>query len=588
MVRIQKLSSLLANQISAGEVVDRPASVVKELIENSLDADATKIDIDIEQGGARLIRIRDNGSGIHPDDLTLALSRHATSKIQQVDDLDKIATLGFRGEALASISSIARVRLLSALEGASGYQIETNGMTETDCRLAAHPQGTTVEVYDLFFNTPARKKFLRSEKTEFDHIDEVVRRIALSRFGVQFNVKHNQKTVRQYRIATTHKEQQERLSQLCGSAFADNTLKIASDIPGLQLSGWIVLPTFARSQPDLQYFYVNGRMVRDKLVAHGVKTAYQDVLYGHRYPAFVLFLEIAPNEVDVNVHPAKHEVRFRDSRLVHDFITHSIRDALQTTRPQTHVHQHHTQTTCKEKEPHQHAISFKMAEPMVAQPVAEPIETQTTSAISLAEPETAETASIPPLGFALAQLQNIYILAENAAGLIVVDMHAAHERVLYEDLKSHFLAKARTLMQPLLIPVPVVLSERDIEVIQAHQEHFQNWGITIERVSHDSMLVRTVPPMLATANIDELIRDIAADLLEKTASARIEEQIFHGFATMACHAAVRAQRKLTVPEMNALLRAMEQTPNSSQCSHGRPTWLQLSLTDLDKLFLRGR
>lgn len=575
MVRIQKLSSLLANQISAGEVVDRPASVVKELIENSLDANATKIDIDIEQGGARLIRIRDNGSGIHPDDLSLALSRHATSKIHEVDDLDKIATLGFRGEALASISSIARVRLLSAQEGVSGYQIETNGMAETERRQAAHPQGTTVEVYDLFFNTPARKKFLRTEKTEFDHIDEVVRRIALSRFAVQLNVKHNQKAVRQYRIATTSKEEKERLSQLCGSAFADNTLKIASDIPGLQLSGWIVLPTFARSQPDLQYFYVNGRMVRDKLVAHGVKTAYQDVLYGHRYPAFVLFLEIAPNEVDVNVHPAKHEVRFRDSRLVHDFITHSIRDALQTTRPRTEVHHHPTTTTCVEKEPHQHAISFKMAEPMVAKPMAQPEETQTTSAI-------------PPLGFALAQLQTIYILAENAAGLIVVDMHAAHERVLYEELKSHFLANARTLMQPLLIPVPVVLSERDIEVIQTHQEHFQNWGITIERVSHESMLVRTVPPMLATANIDELIRDIAADLLEKTASARIEEQIFHGFATMACHAAVRAQRKLTLPEMNALLRAMEETPNSSQCSHGRPTWLQLSLTDLDKLFLRGR
>ena len=334
MSRIQKLSGILANQISAGEVVERPASVVKELVENCLDAGATKIDLDIDQGGMRLIRVRDNGSGVHSDDLVLALSRHTTSKIKNLDDLEKINTLGFRGEALASISSVSRLSLTSATANNSAWQVQASGIEqELQSIPAAHPQGTTIEVRDLFFNTPARKKFLRSEKTEFEHIDELIKRMALSSFDVNFTLKHNQKLMRQYRAAHSDLEREQRVSSLCGGSFIENALKIESVIPGLRIGGWIALPTFSRAQADLQYFYVNGRIVRDKLVNHAVREDYRDVLFNSRHPAFVLFLEIAAEQVDVNVHTTKHEVRFRESRLVHDFIFHSVKDALTHIRP---------------------------------------------------------------------------------------------------------------------------------------------------------------------------------------------------------------------------------------------------------------
>ncbi len=585
MSRIQMLTPLLANQISAGEVIERPASVVKELVENSLDAHATKIDLDIEMGGMRLIRIRDNGIGIHAEDLGLALSRHTTSKIKNLDDLEQVMTLGFRGEALASVSAVSRLTLSSAIENQTGWQVQTQGIEQQpEVTPAAHPQGTTVEVRDLFFNTPARKKFLRTEKTEFDHIDEVIKRIALASFGVDFTIKHNQKIIRQYRAAKTDKECEQRIASLCGAAFIDHALKIESEIIDLKLTGWIVQPTFSRAQPDLQYCYVNGRMIRDKLVNHAVRSAYEDVLYGDRHPAFVLFLEIPPQQVDVNVHPTKHEVRFRESRLVHDFIFKSIKDALAAG------HTHHQPTVSMiEESVSTIAPKIKQAEfhyhakPKAAQVNEQIAIYQQLHAVPVPEQKPPEF----PLGFALAQLRNIYILAENSQGLLLIDMHAAHERVLYEQFKQQLAAKHFSV-QPLLIPITVRLSEREVNACEEHIEHFQRVGIHVQRLSQDAIVVREVPHVLRESDIEQLIRDITADLIQHEQSSRVDDNVLHWLGTMACHAAVRAQRKMTIPEMNALLRAMENTEHSDQCNHGRPTWLQLSLAELDKLFLRGR
>lgn len=617
MSRIQTLSTVLANQIAAGEVVERPASVVKELVENSLDAGATKIDFEIEQGGMRLIRIRDNGSGIHQDDLVLALSRHATSKIHDHDDLEKIMTLGFRGEALASISSVSRMLLASSTGNGSGWQVSTQGTdAEPQVQPIAHPQGTTVEVRDLFFNVPARKKFLRTEKTEFDHIDELIRRIALSAFDVGFTLKHNQKIVRQYRQAKSDIEREQRVSVLCGPTFIENAIKIEAEVMGVKLWGWIALPTFSRAQADLQYFYVNGRMVRDKLVTHATRLAYQDVMYGNRHPAFVLFLEIPPTQVDVNVHPTKHEVRFRESRLVHDFIFRSLKDALVSIRPgdvntsapvletENHVAvekpavvavQHDSDVvvapppvTTKQYSyapmPKQHSMPFKVREQMAAygklhEDVSVPV--AVTKEIPKTEPE------IPPLGFAIAQLKNIYIIAENAEGLVLVDMHAAHERVIYEKLKKSVLGQG-LVSQPLLIPLTVKMSEHEASCVENHAETFVRLGMKVERLGQESIVVREVPDVLRDGNIEQLLLDIASDLVVHDKSSRLDEKILELLGTMACHAAVRAQRRLTLPEMDALLRAMETTENSSQCNHGRPTWTKMSLSELDKLFLRGR
>jgi DNA mismatch repair protein MutL len=585
-MRIQKLSSLLSNQIAAGEVIERPASVVKELVENSIDAGATQIDLEIEQGGMRLIRVRDNGGGIHRDDLLLALSRHATSKIYQLDDLEKILTLGFRGEALASVSSVSRLSLSSAIPEHTGWQVVSQG-TESEPHIApiAHPQGTTIEVRDLFFNTPARRKFLRTEKTEFDHIDEVIKRIALGCFQVSFTLKHNQRLIRQYRDARTETECSQRVASLCGAEFVEHSLKIEAEIEGLKLFGWISLPTFSRAQADLQYFYVNNRVVKDKLVNHAVREAYHDVMYGGRFPAYVLFLEILPTQVDVNVHPTKHEVRFRESRLVHDFISRAIKDALASVRPsdaRSPIAEHLLQCDHKELEPvlssgkqfsHQHTMPLKVREQMAVYNqlhVSSPVE-----------------QTVPPLGFALAQLQGVYILAENAEGLVLVDMHAAHERVMYEQLKRS-VAEHTLKSQPLLIPMTVTLSEREVSAIENHAEVFQQLGLCVERLSQETVVIREVPELLRDINLVQMIRDIAADLIVHEKSSRVDDYIHHLLGTMSCHAAVRAHRRLTLPEMNALLRSMETTEHSGQCNHGRPTWMKLSMDDLDKLFLRGR
>ena len=606
MTRIQKLSTLLSNQIAAGEVIERPASVIKELVENSLDAGATKIDLEIEQGGMRTMRVRDNGSGIHEEDLVLSLSRHATSKIKDLDDLESIMTLGFRGEALASISSVSRLTLSSATLDGAGWQVMSQGVDgDPEISPAAHPPGTTIEVRDLFFNTPARRKFLRAEKTEFDHIDELIKRIALSSFSVNFTLKHNQRLVRQYRAAQSDVEFEQRVSSLCGVSFVENSLKIEAEIAGLKLWGWVALPTFSRAQADLQYFYVNGRIVRDKLVSHAVRHAYHDVLYGNRHPAYVLFLEISPTQVDVNVHPTKHEVRFRESRLVHDFISRSIHDALAGMRPGEnnvvassafvsaaapddvaalpHTHSYVTDSMPVKKNyvtefPQQHSMPFKVKEQMATYGKLHATDYQ---------PIEKTAGDIPPLGFALAQLKGIYILAENAQGLVLVDMHAAHERVVYEQLKTR-IAAHNIVAQPLLVPLTVTLSERETNLIENNINLFQKVGMKLERLGLETIVVREVPDFMRDGQVDQLVRDIAADLVEDEKSSRLEEYLEKLLGTMACHGAVRAHRKLTLPEMNALLRDMENTEHSGQCNHGRPTWMQLSLEELDKLFLRGR
>ena len=594
MSRIKKLDTLLANQIAAGEVVERPASCIKELIENCLDANAKRIDIEIEDGGSKLIKIRDNGSGVHPDDLGVALSRHATSKIYNFDDLEKVATLGFRGEALASISSVSRLTLTSCVEGSIAFQVAVQGVDQKpEVMPAAHPKGTTVEVRDLFFNTPARRKFLRKQKTEFDHIDEVVKRIALSAFDVDFTLKHNQKLVRHYKAAKSLIEEEQRIASLCGKAFIDHAIKIESEIAGLKIHGWISLPTFSRSQADLQYFYINGRIVKDKVINHAMRQAYHDVLYGGRFPAYVLFIGIDPGQVDVNVHPTKHEVRFRESRLVHDFIFKTVKDSLSHIK----VKEAPTVSLTKIVEPEFEAVTqnnFVYKEPEAPKIYSQQIDQY--EKLAAAPPPSYEPAEevvnvekeqSHPLGYAIGQLRNIYILAENADGLIVVDMRAAHERVIYEKLKADF-ASDSLCAQPLLVPVTVSLSVHEVNMVEERLQYFADLGLKISIIGQESIAIREIPALLREIDLVKFIQDILSDISLMGESFQIEKLQHKVLGTMACHASVRAQRKMTILEMNALLRQMENTSNSGQCNHGRPTWLKLTLPELDKLFLRGR
>ncbi|HEY9034359.1 MAG TPA: DNA mismatch repair endonuclease MutL [Pseudomonadales bacterium] len=595
MSRIQILSPRLANQIAAGEVVERPASVIKELIENALDAGSNQIDIDIEAGGVKLIRLRDNGCGIDRDDLALALSRHATSKIHTLDDLEAVATLGFRGEALASIASVSRLSLTSST-GSEAWQASSEGRDmQTTLQPAAHPQGTTVEVRDLFFNTPARRKFLRSEKTEFNHLLDVVRRQALSRFDIGFTVRHNQRVVHQLRACRNQREREQRLAALCGPAFIDNALHIDVEAGPLQLRGWIGLPSFSRSQADLQHFFVNGRVIRDRLVAHAIKQAYRDVMYHDRHAAFVLYLQLDAATVDVNVHPTKHEVRFRDGRSVHDFLFRAIHKSLADIRPQTTLRQQDPPAAASHAQPESAPLQQHM--PLAYhQPGPAASERQIENSIAAyqlfaSQPQPASPAAagsdIPPLGYALAQLHGIYILSQAEQGLIITDMHAAHERIVYERLKTAH-AGSGIRSQPLLVPAAIAVSEKEADMAEQHHELFSRLGLTIEKVSEESLLIRELPIMLPEAGVEQLVRDVLADLITHGQSGRIEAAMDDILATMACHGSVRANRQLTVSEMNALLRDMETTERSGQCNHGRPTWTLLSMTDLDKLFLRGR
>lgn len=587
-MHIHALPSQLINQIAAGEVVERPASVIKELVENSLDAGASRIDVDVEQGGLRLLRVRDNGCGVHPDDLALALSRHATSKIATLEDLERVASLGFRGEALPSIASVSRFTLLSRCADVDqAWCINGEGMISP----AAHPLGSTVEVRDLFFNTPARRKFLRSEKTEFSHIAELLRRMALSRFDVEFNLRHNDRVVARWRAAQQQVDIEQRVAELCGAEFVANVFHIEHAAAGLRLHGWIAAPAFSRSQADLQYFFVNGRMVRDKLAVHALRQAYQDVLYHGRHPAFVLYFEIDPAAVDVNAHPAKHEVRFRDSRLVHDFIFHAVHEALAGVRAgrETAATTAAIPATAGSSGPtayparafaQQHAIDLSVRETMS--------DYAALHSVAKSDPASAPARdTAPPLGYALAQLHGVYILAENNAGLVLVDMHAAHERITYEKLKDA-QRDAGLPTQPLLVPVSVAVSAREADIVEAQSAWFAKLGLVVERSAPQQVRVREVPALLAQADIPSLLRDVLADLLAHGSSTRVEEVQNELLSTMACHGSVRAHRRLSVEEMNALLRDMECTARSDQCNHGRPTWRQLSIEELDRLFLRGR
>lgn len=607
MQRINLLNPRLANQIAAGEVVERPASVIKELLENSLDAGAQKVSVEVEQGGAKLMRVRDDGAGILKEDLELALSRHATSKISDLEDLEKIASLGFRGEALASISSVSRLRMQSLARDSAeetGWQIQVAGQDmEATMEPVAHPHGTTVEVKDLFFNTPARKKFLKTEKTEFTRIDEVVKRLALSRFDVEFNLSHNQRPIHKMLPAKSEGDRQRRVGLVCGPAFVDNSVTVDMERAGLRLWGWVTLPTFSRSQADLQYFYVNGRIIRDKLVAHAIKQAYRDVLFHGRHPAYVLYLELAPETVDVNVHPTKHEVRFRDSRLVHDFLFSALHKALgdvtpadKFAEPDKEFPQAGTQTESAFPQELQAGLGLQDAPSTYGHFSTGSADRPPQSAVSagairnqlasLAELHS-DDEEVPPLGYAIAQLHGIYILAQNREGLIIVDMHAAHERITYERMKLA-CASEQLKTQPLLVPVSIAVSQAEADCAEAQQQALLDLGIGLDRVAAESIVVRQVPSILKDSNVEQLIRDVLSDLTEFGTSERIQAHQDELLSTMACHGSVRANRHLTVPEMNALLRDMEATERSGQCNHGRPTWIYQSLDDLDKLFLRGQ
>lgn len=594
---IQVLSPRLANQIAAGEVVERPASVVKELVENSLDSGATRIRIEAERGGIALLKVSDDGCGIAQDELPLALARHATSKIRDLDDLEGVATLGFRGEALASIASVSRLTLTSAVQDQTGFCVEAEGRDMLAAvRPAPRSQGTTLEIRDLFFNTPARRKFLKTEKTEQNHIQMSISRQAMSRFDVGFEWVHDGKVHWQLPAAATPAARASRIAKLVGQPFMDSALEVETEATGLRLQGWVAAPTFSRSQPDLQYLFVNGRVVKDRLVAHAIRQAYRDVMYGQRHPAYVLYLELDPNSVDVNVHPTKHEVRFRDQRLVHDFLFRSLHRLLADVRPDsapapgTTPSQVQGATQIEAQSP----LVFQSPSSSVAgryQPTPpSQVSDQLAGLAQLAQPMTlpAETPDeIPPLGFAVAQLHGVYILAQNAEGLVLVDTHAAHERITYEALKSAH-DQQRLASRPLLLPVTLTVSEAEAELADTRRDIFELFGFEIDRLGPETLAVRAVPALLADAAADALVRDVLSDLQELGSSERILARRDELLGTMACHGSVRANRKLSIPEMNALLRDMERTERSGQCNHGRPTWTALSMTELDRLFLRGR
>jgi DNA mismatch repair protein MutL len=597
MSLIRQLPEHLVNQIAAGEVVERPASVVKELVENSLDAGAQSIVIDLEEGGRKLIRVRDDGSGMAAGQLTLAMSRHATSKISSLEDLEAIVSLGFRGEALPSIASVARVSLSSRAAGTdTAWQIDGRDGKFGEPAPCAHPAGTTVEVRDLFYNTPGRRKFLRSERTEYQHIDKWIRRLALARPDVGFSVTQNGRTAFRLAAATDEDGRLRRIHDVCGEAFASQLLHLdrpAGSRNDISLSGWLGLPTFNRSQPDLQFWFVNGRSIADKTLSHAVRHAYRDVMFHGRYPAYVLYLAIDPAVVDANAHPAKLEVRFRDGRGVHGAVSQAIEYALSGTRAGAEAHTpvaaaavegaFFRQTSLRQAsmplDGHRGAAGVREA--LLGYEVLSGARTASGT------PERQGHENVPPLGFAIGQLAGIYILAENANGLVVVDMHAAHERILYEQLKVAFDEK-NIVRQPLLVPVSVTVSESEAVLVEGAQEVFARLGLAVDRSGPTSVIVREVPALLKQSDVAALVRDILSDLQDSGISNRIEESCHEFLATMACHHSVRANRALSIAEMNALLRSMESTEKSDQCNHGRPTWTVLSLVDLDRLFLRGQ
>ncbi len=624
---IQILADELVNQIAAGEVIERPASVVKELVENSLDAGAHRIEVELERGGCGLIRVRDDGAGIRPQEIGLALARHATSKIASLEDLERVATLGFRGEALPSIASVSRLSLISrSCEAEHAWSVDARDGVLSNPSPASHPPGTSVEVRDLFFNVPARRKFLRTEATEFQHVMRMLERLALSRFEVGFALVHNGKTVWSLPPATAQAQRLARVSKLCGDDFAAHVIELRQDGESLRLSGWLALPTFSRSQSDLQFAFLNGRFVRDKLIAGAARLAYQDVLFNGRFGAYVLYLDVDPGSVDVNAHPQKLEVRFRESRRVHDFVFRTLERALAETRPSaespgsapldwlTGSARHadvaapsQARFVLPEGQPGRAAAdvyrSF-VGESLAGRGADWRVDTDDARGVAVQEGAGAEGYDIAqrddaagdapatdgavhaPLGFAVAQLHGVYILAQTADGMVLVDMHAAHERVMYERMKK--LLAGNTAQQQLLVPEILQVTPAQAEAAEAHDAEFAALGFLVTRWSPDQLALRAIPSLLAGRNPASVVRDVLSDLLETGQSRRVEESINHLLGTMACHAAVRAQRNLSLPEMNALLREMERTERADQCNHGRPTWVRLSLADLDRLFMRGR
>jgi DNA mismatch repair protein MutL len=577
--RIRQLDPTLVNQIAAGEIVERPASVLKELLENSLDAGAAHIGVDVERGGAKRIRVEDDGEGMVRDDLLMAVQRHATSKIRSLDDLHRVGSLGFRGEALPSIASISRFALRSRARGAShGWELQVSGGDGGEPRPSPVTRGTLVEVRDLFFNTPARRKFLRTEATEYQRLVEVFRSLSLSRFDVGFSLRHNGRSVHDLEAGTDEAGRDRRVADVLGRGFLEQCLRFDLEANGLRLWGWAGLPQVARSQRDQQYFFVNGRRVYDRSVTHAVQQAYSDVLFHGRHPAFVLNLELPHRDVDVNVHPTKHEVRFREARQVHDFVQRCLQRVLERAQAGRGA-----------------SVPVRAAAAAGSpSPVQMPLAVRETvagyadlhGAPRPARAATEDEDATPPLGYALAQLHGVYVLAQSRDGLILVDMHAAHERIVYERLKREMDTRQADV-QPLLVPVTLRLGAGEMEILREHGPALRSLGLDVGIVGEDTAAVRAVPRPLQDADLAVLLRDLLADLARHGRSDRLREQVHSLLAAAACHAAVRANRRLTVPEMNALLREMEQTERSGQCNHGRPTWIRIGMQELDGWFKRG-
>jgi DNA mismatch repair protein MutL len=624
---IRVLPELLINQIAAGEVIERPSAALKELLENSLDAGATDITVQLENGGIKLLRVRDNGRGIAKEELSLALMRHATSKIGSLDDLQNVSSMGFRGEALASMAAVAQLTLSSrTAEQSHGWQVEALDGRLSEPVPASGPQGTTVEIRELYFNTPARRKFLKSDATEFAHCEEAFKRIALSRPDVGFSLQHNGRTVWQLAMPPRLLEEWrrdaalKRVAALLGDEFGQATVAVSRTAANLTLHGLAALPAYSRSTRDAQYFFVNGRFVRDKVASHALRQAYQDILHHQRHPAFVLFLELPPEQVDVNVHPAKSEVRFRESQGVHQFIFHTLHDALakpdemrnsdelpapetvartpfvMPTQQRIPLGAAQLNATYKVWEAQtgkgEESLEAAGSERTIASSEAVSREWKVESGITAPTDHSPVSphAQLPvshPLGFALAQLAGIYILAQNEQGLIVVDMHAAHERIVYEKLKTAMDGE-RIATQPLLIPVTFHTDKIDVATVEAEQAALAKLGFDIAPISPTILAIRAMPVLLKQAHAEAAAREVLHELREFGASRMMTERRNELLASLACHGAVRANRILSIPEMNALLREMEQTERSGQCNHGRPTWFALSMNELDKMFMRGQ
>jgi len=625
---IRQLPDHLINQIAAGEVIERPASIVKELLENSLDADATHCWIDVEQGGLERIRIRDNGSGIAAEDLELALSRHATSKIDSLADLESVRTMGFRGEALPSIASVSRLVLTSkTVDAEQAWLLRYRHDGGLEKEPAAHPQGTTVDVRSLFYNVPARRKFMRTPRTEYARCEAVVKTLAMANSHSAFTLTHNGKTTFECRAAESQSQRDARITKILGKPFGEAARVVDIEGPpmdgsSLRLQGWVADPSFSRSQGDMQYFYVNNRVVKDKVIANAVKQAYSDLIYHQRHPAFVLFLAIDARAVDVNVHPGKQEVRFRDSQIVHGFIRRSLKSFLATVTPADvagvdadGVVVEHSDSiaaasttpgsysgSVSGRPPLQSSIPLSVREqfegmsrlgasnPNAPRPI-DPYGRSNESILNAVDEQTlggtTDDTEAPPLGFAIAHLHGVYVLAQNAHGLVIVDAHAAHERITYERLKQEY-EDGSIKTQALLVPVSVSVSESEADCCEAQEASLNEIGLSVDRLGLEEIRVRAVPVILGHADCSALVKDVLSDLLEYGTSERIKQAIDAVLSSMACHGSVRANRQLSVSEMNALLRLIEVTPNSGQCNHGRPTWTQLDMQSLDGLFMRGR